>query len=80
MINFNHNLLIDLVKNKISNDQFAIRTIGVGATIDAINITEINGFGSQRPRYFESVSAKQRPGTGIARFGALCDCLRLVQA
>ena len=52
MMNFNHDLLIDLVKNKISNDQFAIRTIGVGATIDAINITEINGFGSQRPRYF----------------------------
>lgn len=42
MINFNHDLLIDFVKNKISNEQFAIGTIRVGATIDAINITEIN--------------------------------------
>ncbi|MGI5880422.1 MAG: hypothetical protein ACOX6L_07505 [Syntrophomonadaceae bacterium] len=65
MITFNHDLLFDLVKNKISIEQFAIGTVRIGATIDAINITEINDI-------YVSGLENQSDYTISERLGKLC--------
>lgn len=42
MIDFNHELLIDLIKNKITIDQVVFGSIKLGAIMDVIDIMEIN--------------------------------------